>query len=232
MLRRTAILALIAVAAALAAAPAAHADADPASDFLVIQDVYWPYAPGVSNKVAARLATQVKAIRDDDYKLKVALIARPIDLGAVSDLYGKPQRYAPFLASELGYLKDDPLLVVMPSGFGYTNFSADARRAMAGLDRPGTDPDGMAEAAMRAVRRIGQATGHPVEIPKVGDPSLIMNQAGAPAHSGSGAATAPADSGESGFNPWSIVVAVGPVLLVGIAIAALAVRNRRRGEPV
>ena len=46
------------------------------------------------------------------------MIGNKTDLGAVPQLWGKPQTYARFLGSELRFIYKDTLLVVMPQGFG------------------------------------------------------------------------------------------------------------------
>ena len=114
-----AVVALVAAAAALggARAPAALADGDPASDVLVYQPVFFPYhpAPGALQR---ELKGLVRSANQQGYRIRVAVIQSPRDLGSVPMLFGKPSVYARFLSSELASIWRDRVLVVMPSGYG------------------------------------------------------------------------------------------------------------------
>jgi len=129
--RRTAavVLALVVGAAALAAAraPAALADGDPASDVLVYQPVFFPYdhAPAALQR---RLNGLVKSANQQGYKIRVAVIQSPRDLGSIPTLFGKPSVYARFLSSELSSIWRDRVLVVMPSGYGLAQGARLVRR--------------------------------------------------------------------------------------------------------
>jgi len=128
------VLALVAVAAALAAVrpPAALADGDPASDVLVYQPVFFPYNPAPP---AARreLNGLVKSANQQGYKIRVAVIQSPRDLGSIPTLFGKPSVYARFLSSELSSIWRDRVLVVMPSGYGLAQGARLVRRG--GVER-------------------------------------------------------------------------------------------------
>jgi hypothetical protein len=113
---RTLVVALT-VVLALATATFVRADGDPASDNLLVGDVYFPY-PGPSAAVAGRRQSNVEAAYAHDYRLKVAVIATVNDLGAVPSLFGKPTEYAAFLGQEIRFFYAGPLLIVMPTGFG------------------------------------------------------------------------------------------------------------------
>src|SRR5204863_208458 len=79
---------------ALAAAPApALADGDPASDFLLQQDSFYPYAPKTSGAMRKALDGLLKRTRQAGYPMKVALIESRSDLGAYPNLFSDPQRY-------------------------------------------------------------------------------------------------------------------------------------------
>lgn len=129
--RRTAavVLAVVAVAAVLAAVrpPVALADGDPASDVLVYQPVFFPYNPAPP---AARreLNGLVKSADQQGYKIRVAVIQSPRDLGSIPTLFGKPSVYARFLSSELSSIWRDRVLVVMPSGYGLAQGARLVRR--------------------------------------------------------------------------------------------------------
>ena len=129
--RRTAavVLALVAVAAVLAAVrpPAAMGDGDPASDVLVYQPVFFPYdqAPPPLQR---ELNGLVKSANQQGYKIRVAVIQSPRDLGSIPTLFGKPSVYARFLSSELSSIWRDRVLVVMPSGYGLAQGARLVRR--------------------------------------------------------------------------------------------------------
>jgi hypothetical protein len=101
---------------ALGAAPALG-DGDPASDSLVIDDVFFPY-PAPSKDARSMLAHAVEGAYAHHYRLKVAVIASTTDLGAVPSLFDRPNEYAKFLGQEVGYYYIGPLLIAMPAGYG------------------------------------------------------------------------------------------------------------------
>jgi hypothetical protein len=104
------------LAALLAAAllcPLAVGDADPASDVLLGENVFYPYSPQVSARLQATLNAQVAAAHRGHLPIKVALIATPVDLGALPTFFGKPRQYAAFLDQEISFGGKVPLLVVM-----------------------------------------------------------------------------------------------------------------------
>ena len=72
------------------------------------------------------LNAETAAAKRAGFPIKVALIASPVDLGVIPDLFGKPQQYADFLDQEISFQGKQPLLVVMAAGYG-----------VAGSDRPG-----------------------------------------------------------------------------------------------
>jgi hypothetical protein len=149
--------------------PAVRADADPASDFLLSRSVFLPYNATIDADVVERLETVVRDAGDRGFRIKVALIAQPYDLGGVFQLYRKPQRYAEFLGQELTFVYRGRLLVAMPNGFGYADGGAPSprlARTLAGLQPPGRDPTKLAEAATIAVRRLAAAAGHLLPPPK------------------------------------------------------------------
>src|SRR5439155_11165503 len=111
----------VAVAAACLAGLApglARADGDPASDYLLSQDVFVPFDAKIPSASAGRLSRLLQEAKTHGYPIKVALITTPFDLGAVTPLWGQPQRYAQFLGQELYFVYRGRLLVVMPNGYG------------------------------------------------------------------------------------------------------------------
>jgi hypothetical protein len=165
--RRTAVI-LCALAAAVllvTLAPAsARADGDPASDVLLGQNVFYPYSPAVSSGLQKTLNAETAAARRAHFPIKVALIASPVDLGAIPLLFGKPQQYAAFLEQEISFLAVKPLLlVVMPDGYGVQHLGPAATHAAATVKKPaGARSDDLARAAILAVPRLAAAAGHPI----------------------------------------------------------------------
>src|SRR3954447_16408597 len=150
------------------AAPSARADGDPASDVLLLQDVYLPYAPGVPQELGKTITDLLKTTRKAGFPLKVAIVAEPKDLGAVPQFFGKPQQYAPFLQSEIAFNSKRPLLVVMPAGYGAAALPKGSETGLQGLDPPksakGTD---LGRSAIAAIVKLSAAAGHPVPAPKL-----------------------------------------------------------------
>lgn len=142
---------------AAAAAGGARADGDPASDMLVVQNVFLPYeAP--SHAAAAELEKEVAAVYAADDRVKVALVATRVDLGAIPSLFGKPSQYAAFLGGELAGFYVGPLLIVMPSGYGIYDggrSTAAEQGVLARLAPPGSaKPDTLASDAANAVGQL------------------------------------------------------------------------------
>ncbi len=153
----------LAVSLALGAATGARADGDPASDILLVQNVFYPYEPSTSVALQRRLDGAAAAAATAGLPIKVALIASPVDLGAVSSLWGKPQQYAGYLDDELSSTGPEPLLVVMPDGYAARSLTRREMAALAALPLPsGRTSDALASAALTAVRRIAAADGHPL----------------------------------------------------------------------
>jgi hypothetical protein len=163
------LLPVLAVAAALALTPAAaQADGDPASDVLLLQDAYLPYAPGVPGPLARTITTLLKTTRKAGFPLKVAIISDTKDLGAVPQFFGKPQSYAPFLQSEIAFNSKKPLLVVMPTGYGAAALPPGSEAGLQGLDPPkSAGGEDLGRSAVAAIVKLSAAAGHPVPAPKV-----------------------------------------------------------------
>jgi hypothetical protein len=151
--------------AALALVPLARADGDPASDFLIAQSAFLPFDAKIDGARKDDLNALLEASKQAGFPIKVAVIATKVDLGAVPVLYRQPQRYARFLGQELHYWYKQPLLVVMPNGYGIYKdgvVSTAARRTLDSLAPPNTtDGNELVAAADRAVRRLARAHGVP-----------------------------------------------------------------------
>lgn len=204
MLNRAVRIAVVGLVALMFVPAVALADADPASDVLLGQSVFYPYSPRVSVAVEQALDAEVAAATKRHFPIKVALIASPVDLGAIPTLYGKPQQYADFLDQEISFTGKQILLVVMPAGIGVQGLSPAATRAAASLGKPsGASSDALAKTATAAVARLATASGHPV----------------------TGAATPAATTNGGGSSP---LVPLVIVVLVAVAAAAAVIAVRRR----
>jgi hypothetical protein len=137
----------------------------------------------------------------------VALIASPLDLGVIPDLFGKPQKYADFLDQEISFQGKQPLLVVMAAGYGVQGVSDPAKLAVGPLDPPaGKTSTALAQAAIGAVAKLSAASGHRLErVPGV-----------------------PRSSGGGGSSTVIVVVLAVAAVLVA---AALILLRRRPGRP-
>jgi hypothetical protein len=200
------LLSVLAVVGLLAVAPtAARADGDPASDVLLLQDLYLPYAPGVPGPLARAITDLLKTTRKAGFPLKVAIIADPKDLGAVPQLFGKPQPYASFLQSEINFNSKKPLLVVMPAGYGAAALPKGSETGLQGLDPPkSTSGQDLGRAAVKAIVKLAAAGGHPVPEPK------LPNAGG---------------GSKSGTSP--LIVFGVPVILLALGGVLMAVRRRQ-----
>ncbi|HXE46471.1 MAG TPA: hypothetical protein VN635_14915 [Conexibacter sp.] len=185
-------------------APRALADADPPSDVLLLQDVYYPYAPKVSPKLQAQLDDAAARARRAGFPIKVALVARPADLGAIPQMFGHVVAYANLLQREIAYLRPQPTLAAMPSGFGTSMTGPRGPAIVRRLGAPQTADD-MARGAITAVEQLAAANGHPIS-------------------------TAGLGGGRSGHHRSSTpaIVLFAPVLLLGLAFGGRALLGRRR----
>lgn len=203
------LLPVLAVAAALAVLPApALADGDPASDYLLTEDVYLPLSPGISTDLGRTITDLLKSTRKAGFPLRVAIIAAPRDLGAVPQYFGRPQSYAPFLESEIAFNTKKPLLVVMPGGYGVAAMPNGAENGLTGLAPPkSAQGDDIGRATITAIVKLSKAAGHPVPAPKLPKAS-----------SGGGGGTSPA-----------LVFGV-PVALLALGGALAALRRRQDAD--
>ena len=200
------VLALVAAAViAAAAAPSARADGDPGSDVLVYQDLFAGTDAGLSVQQQLALGGLLKATARTGAPVRVAIIASPFDLGAITGLWRNPRAYARFLGLELSLVYKQRLLMVMPNGFGFnwTGHAAAPGYAVLATVPLTPTPAGMAQAAATAVRKLAAAGGVTV--------------------SATAGAKVPASS--TNRDRITIVVAVVGALLLGAALR-LALRRR------
>lgn len=138
---------------------------------LLYETAYFPLehpSPALTTDLLRVLAESRKA----GAPLKVAIIRERKDLGLEPKYYGRPQAYARFLAGELqafGQLAHrralgrDPLLVVMPNGFGVHGLPPQVRGALASVAVPhDAGADHLTEAAGLAVQALAARRGHPI----------------------------------------------------------------------
>jgi hypothetical protein len=164
-------LALAALLAACAlAVPSARADGDPASDVLLFQKVYLPYAATLPPASVTALKRIVAQANRQGYTVRVALIAGRTDLGSWPTFFDKPQKYASFLSQELflvpGGAYKNRVLTVMPGGYGLSvNGKTLPRenRALAGMKTPTAAGDDLATSAVRAVQQLAAVKGVKLE---------------------------------------------------------------------
>jgi hypothetical protein len=157
---------LLAVAVVGLAAPAVTwADADPASDFLPLRDSYLP--PNAAGPAQRQLDRLLKVARARGHPFKVAVIATPTDLGAITSLFNHPQPYAKFLHGEIAGFLHGPaatLVVVMPAGVGIQGPDAAAGRKIAAAIPPGSNPAPaqLTDTAIETVEKVASAAGQPL----------------------------------------------------------------------
>jgi MYXO-CTERM domain-containing protein len=203
-LRRALVVSALVLVVGSVRAGAAAADADPASDVLLVQNAFLPYEPSTPPALVKALDQALTEIHATGLPLKVAIIGSPVDLGGIPDLFGQVSRYGAFLETEISYRGPQPLLVVMPDGLSLQ--AAGSASALSGLAVDDHQQSGgLARTAVLAVERIAAARGHPIAAPALGTSS------------GGGGATGPL-----------LFAAVAVLLLAG---AGFVVRRRRSSGP-
>jgi hypothetical protein len=173
-------IALLAAICALTLAAAPHralADGDPASDYLITQTVFLPVNSNITTAQAGALVRLLSQEQSAGFTIRVAVIARKVDLGADSILYGKPQYYAKFLGEELTYLYKHELLVVMPNGYGVYDSGkippADVT-TLSKLPKPNTTAgNALVTATERAVQALAKTHGITLEPAKAAEPAPV-----------------------------------------------------------
>ena len=162
MLRRV----ILGLLLALALAPSALADGDPASDVLVPPDIRVYMTNGATDlELEQKVQATADQVSDAGRPIKVAIIGNKTDLGAIPQLWAKPQVYARFLGAELRFVYRDTLLIVMPQGFGINGPYPLSRAlaALSGIDpRKDTTPEGLADSADKALRALAKADGRKI----------------------------------------------------------------------
>jgi hypothetical protein len=216
------LLRTLALAAALlgAAAPAARADGDPASDFLAVQDMFYGYGLDLKSKPASQLPALLAQSRAKGYEIRVALISRPGDLGSATPFWGKPKGYVTFLGQELSNVYKERTLVVMPEGYGIFHAGHSTLREQKLLDRL-PPPGDLLPASLETVQRLAAASGVKLEIPDV--PAGNVVQPAFQHATATATATSASASGGGGSSAWLFLVPVA-----GFVAIALFARRRAR----
>ncbi len=203
MKRRVVVVALLAAAVA---APAARADGDPASDYLLTYQVFYPYYSNTPKASLKQLQATVADANKRGYTIRVAVITSPYDLGSVSALWEKPQPYSRFLSLELSFGYKGRLLVVSPKGYGYVDHTkpVPAKLALVRKLPIGKGTDGLLRTADAAVRILARNAGYKL-------PAVHMTTG---------------SSSSSDTIVIAVAAAVGALLLVGVEVARRARRRR------
>jgi hypothetical protein len=169
-----------AAALTLLALPAvAYANGDPASDYLLVQKLFLPASTKIDQAEVNRLNALLTSAERDNFKIRVAVILSPADLGTAFSLYRKPQRYAEFLGLELSFVYRDRLLVVMPNGYGFSvrgKPDPKTSRLLQPLPPPGHDATQEVRGAQTAVRKLALASGHRLAVSNSGGGSSTRDR--------------------------------------------------------
>ena len=146
-----------------ASAPTAHADGDPASDYLVARQVFVTSQEVTPSPAQRELLATVSAANRAGFAIRVAIISTDYDLGSITALWRKPTIYARFLGLELSSIYRGRLLVVMPSGFGFNWPERSSRQEYDALAKVPikSGEAGLLTAAQSAVRSLARAGGVP-----------------------------------------------------------------------
>jgi hypothetical protein len=206
---RLAVITAILASLALAAAPAALADGDPASDVLAGRALFNPIDSGVSLESQAQLDSVLAASERAGFPIRVALIAHADDLGTATSLWNEPPiNYAHYLWYELSLRYSGQVLIVMPSGFGLYGpktgphvVSSTELAVRAPAPGPG---ERLASSALAAVPLLAAAAGHPI-------PASELAKATRSASPGEKVAS------RATFSPGVLITLLAGVLLIAVA---------------
>jgi hypothetical protein len=204
LLRRAAISIVILTLAAGWGAGLAAGDGDPASDVLATQALFLPQDAGIPADQQAQLRALLAEAGLSRYRIRVALIASPADLGSITALWRQPQSYAEFLGEELSLIYRGPLLVAMPNGYGLYRATGKIPAETTALGQSGAPGGELGAATLTAIQRLAAATGHTLAIPN---------------------ATAPSSRSSTDTLPWI-------VFAIGTALIAIAWTGSLRAQPL
>lgn len=227
--RHTRVLTLLAIViAAGAAASVAQADGDPGSDVLVYQDLFAGSTAGLTVRQQAQLGDLLKAASAAHFPIRVAIIAGPADLGAVTALWRQPRAYARFLGIELSLAYKQRLLVVMPDGFGFNWPGHSTTAAYSRLARvPLTSRAGLATATAAAVQTLAAGAGIKLATPT--HHTSAPGSSGAQRPGGSGVTAAP--PGRAADSQVALFAVAGTGIVLILLAGRHALRRRRERDP-
>jgi cytochrome oxidase Cu insertion factor (SCO1/SenC/PrrC family)/thiol-disulfide isomerase/thioredoxin len=218
---RVCLAALLVLLVALPASTA-RADGDPGSDVLVYQNLFAGSDAGLSVHQQVQLGALLKAAARAGFPVRVAIIASPFDLGAVTELWREPRTYARFLGYELSLAYKQRLLVVMPNGFGFNwpgHPATPAYRVLAGISI-GSGATGLFNATEAAVSRLARAGG--VKLPSS---AITPAASAAPAQAVGSVGQSPAPRRSTDDVLGIVVLAL--VALAGVAFGVRRIASRR-----
>ena len=154
---------VVAVALVVASGGVARADSDPASGYLVANQVFLSSQSAATSPPQRQLVAAVAAANRAGFAIRVAVISSSYDLGSLPALWDKPRTYARYLGVELSSAdRQQRLLVVMPNGFGFNwpgHPSARTYRLLATVPLGSGAAASLAAAAEVALRRLARASG-------------------------------------------------------------------------
>ena len=217
-----AVLAVFAVCAVGVLAPAARADGDPGSDVLVYQNLFVAADANISVPQQVELGNLLTSADKAGFPIRVAIVAQPDDLGAITALWQKPAAYASFLGTELSLAYAQRLLIVMPNGFGFHWQGHTATAAYQVLDKLHIGPggSGLAAAADTAVQALARASGVRLAAPA----SVATGSVAGGSANGGAAHGTTAQGTQSGDQPATSTPSGSQVPLIGgIALGILIV---------
>ena len=224
-------LAVLAFCALGALSPAARADGDPGSDVLVYQNLFVAGDSNISIAQQVELGDLLTSASRSGFTIRVAVIATPADLGAITQLWGKPASYASFLGIELSLAYSQRLLIVMPDGFGFNWQGRSTAAAYQVLGKVAIKPGGtgLATSAEAAVRALASASGVRLAAPAAGQTAGTAAGGGTTTTGGGTTGSGVAGAGTAGQAPQSggqQAATAAPsgtpaALIVGIAVAVL-----------
>ncbi|HEY3877606.1 MAG TPA: hypothetical protein VGM12_03305, partial [Trebonia sp.] len=228
-LRRALLAAVLAVVALALLTPAARADGDPGSDVLVYQNLFVAADADISVPQQVELGDLLSSAARAGLDIRVAVVARQDDLGAITALWQKPAAYASFLGVELSLAYTGRLLVVMPDGFGFYwhGHSASAADEVLGGMHIGPGGAGLATAAEAGVRALAQASG--IRLAPASGTVASGTSGGAAAGTSSG--TQPTVTAAPASHLALIAWLAPGVFVVCAAVVTLALLRRPRVRP-
>jgi len=192
----------------------ARADGDPASDYLLANQVFLSSESSSVSSSQRQLLSTVQAANHAGFAIRVAIVSSDYDLGSITALWRKPRVYARFLGLELSLSYKQRLLVVMPNGFGFNwpGHSTAAEYRVLDTTALGSGGGGLTAAAAGAVRTLASAAGVKLAVPAAPQGNV-----------------APRGGHASDRAPAVIGAGAGAVALAAVVVL-LFVRHRRRPQ--